>query len=443
MVLSDDHSVPHLGCYGDEVIKTPHLDRFASEGLRFDRAYTSAPQCSPSRAAIFTGHSPQRVCMTRLATPLPPEHKIFPELLREAGYFTGVCRRWHHMDGRNSPKPWLAQTYQRHDMRTMSDRMDYVAESGDRSRMLPQINEFLDQRGSGQPFFLQVNFNDPHRRWDRNAIDEPHRPEDIPLSPLLPDLPEVREDVARYYDEVSRLDSDFGQIIELLDERGLSEDTIVIFMGDNGHALPRGKWTLYHQGVHVPMIVSWPGHTRPGSSTDELVSGVDWAATCLDVAGVAIPESLEGRTFRNVLENRGHRGRDYVFASQGWHQRLDMGRSVTSKTHLLIYNCLPERGYQPLGDFEKTEMWKAVERAHLDGRLEERLSKAYFSESRPVFELYDLRSDPHQFENLAGLPEHHDVEQQLKAALDDWMESTYDFLPPPFAISREWGSHPL
>ena len=380
--------------------------------------------------------------MTRLATPLPPEHKIFPELLRGTGYFTGVCRRWHHMDGRAKPKPWLASTYERHDMETMNNRLDYVVESGDRAQMVPQINEFLDRREE-RPFFLQVNFNDPHRSWDRDAIDEPHRPEGIPLSPLLPDLPEVREDVARYYDEVSRLDGDFGRILELIDERGLAENTVVIFMGDNGHALPRGKWTLYHQGTHVPMIVRWPGHTRAGSSTDELISGGDWAATCLDLAGVEIPKLMEGRSFRNLLEDRGHRGREYVFASLGWHQRMDMARSATSKTHLLIYNCLPERGYQPLSDFDHRAMWKAVEQAHADGSLPERLSNAYFSDSRPVFELYDLVNDPYQFENLAGLPEHHDLEQQLKAALDDWMESTYDFLPPPFAISSEWGAPPL
>lgn len=441
LVLSDDHSVPHLGCYGDKV-RTPNLDRFATEGMRFDRAYTSAPQCSPSRASIFTGHLPQRVCMTRLATPLPPEHIIFPEILREHGYFTGVGGRWHHVDGRARPREWIGEIYERHELQTMKRRVDFVG-TGGQQQAAQEMTAFFDRKPAGKPFFLQVSFNDPHRRWDADAIPDPYDPGEVPVPAYLPDTQDVREDLARYYGELTRMDGYFGEVLGVLDDRGFREDTLVIFMGDNGHALPRGKGTLYQAGWHVPMLARWPGRVKAGTSTSELVSGVDFAATYLEAAGIEPPATMESRSFLNLLAGKPHEGRDYVFGARGWHGNLDLIRGVASATHSLIYNCLPQLPYRPIADFENKPIWTSLKEAHQQGRLAPEFSKAYFSPERAVFELFDLRRDPREFNNLTGHPEYVKVEFELKSALNEWMEATHDFLPPPFASSQDLNQNPL
>jgi len=171
LVLSDDHSMPHLGCYGNHDIKTPNLDRFAAEGMRFDRAYVACPQCVPSRAAFMTGRSPVGIQMTRFSAPLPAEVITFPELLRGKGYFTGICGRIFHLDGSPSSSP-SQRVLEKYGLKTFAKRVDFIRVSNQR-QALPEMREFLDQAPKDKPFFLWVNFNDPHRPLDRNAIPQP------------------------------------------------------------------------------------------------------------------------------------------------------------------------------------------------------------------------------------------------------------------------------
>ncbi len=268
VVLSDDHSAAHVGCYGNPDIKTPNLDRFAAEGMRFDRAYVACPQCVPSRAAIMSGRSPVDIQMTRFAAPLPAEVKVFPELIRASGYFAGVAGRQYHLDGANPNRvpPETERVYDTHGLRTFPDRLDYVKTSKSRADTLAQLREFLDLAPKGKPFVLQLCFSDPHRGLDRNAIDRPHDPKSLKLPAHYPDTTLVREDFARYYDEIARFDGDFGRVLGELQSRGLADDTIVLFMGDNGSSQLRGKGTLYEFGVRVPLIVRWPGTATPAAS---------------------------------------------------------------------------------------------------------------------------------------------------------------------------------
>ncbi len=436
MVLTDDHSAPHLGCYGDQTIRTPRLDQFAAEGMRFDRAYTTAPQCGPSRASIMTGKSPQRVHMTRLAAPLPPEHETFFEVLRKFNYWTGVGGRWHHADGRSRPRPWVQSVYEKHDLQTMKNRVDFLG-LGNQNDALAHLRAFLGQKPTAKPFAMQISFNDPHRRWDGNEFSASYKPEEIPVPRYLPDLPEVREDLTRYYGEVTRADGLFGRILDELDARGLSENTLVVFMGDNGHALPHGKGTLYQPGWLVPLLARWPGRIKPGSATAELVSGIDMPATFFAAAGVPRPDGLwESKNLLPLLEGRPFEGREHVFACRGWHDHLDLARAVCTRSHSLIYNCRPEEPVKPV-DYGGKPIWEAMAREHRAGRLDPRFSNAYFSPRRPIYELYDLERDPNEFNNLAGRAEYRDSQFQLTAALDEWMEANYDFLPPPFVLGQE------
>jgi arylsulfatase A-like enzyme len=436
LVLSDDHSVPHVGCYNNPDIKTPHLDRFAAEGMRFDRAYVACPQCVPSRASIMTGRSPVAIQMTRFSAPLAADVRTYPEALRAQGYYTGVGGRTYHLDGAERAAISRA-VFDKYNLRTFKNRLDYV-KSGPRPQILPQLNEFLDQVPKGRPFFMQLCSNDPHRPLDRNAIPQPHDPSKLKLPAHYPDTRLVREDFARYYDEIARFDSDFGRILKVLDERGLAQNTLVAFMGDNGASQLRGKGTLYEFGVNVPLLIRWPGRIKPGGSTKELVSGEDLAPTFLEAAGVAPPKEMTGRSFLKLLRGESYTGRKYVFAERGAHgsslpgssSAFDLGRVVIGPRYKLIYNAIPSIPYDPV-DFRGDAFWKELAEMNAAGKLSADHSRVYFSPTRPLFELYDLERDPREFENLAGRKEAAAIEKELKEALQEWMILERDFLPLP------------
>jgi len=437
LVLTDDHSAPHVGCYGNREIRTPNLDRFAAEGIRFDRAYTAAPQCVPSRASFMTGRSAVAIGMTRFSAPLPREVKTYPELLRAAGYFTGVAGRTYHLDGSRLP-PQSRAVFEEHRLRTFPDRLDFVKTGGTPAQMLAQYREFLSAVPKGKPFFLQLCSSDPHRPLDRNAIPQPHDPAKLTLPPHYPDTPLVREDFARYYDEISRFDKNFGEVLAELDQRGLAKDTLVVFIGDNGASQFRGKGTLYELGLHVPLIARWAGRVKPGSSSPELISGEDLAPTFLQCAGVPVPGEMTGRSFLKLLRGEPAEGRKYVFAERGAHgsglptnsAAFDLGRCVISPTHKLIYNALWQLPYWPV-DFAGDPLWKDLQQRHQAGTLEAKLDRLYFSPTRPMFELYDLKNDPDELNNLAGKPEAAAVERELKAKLQEWMLLERDYVPLP------------
>ncbi len=437
LVLSDDHSAAHVGCYGNKDVKTPNLDRFAAQGVRFERAHVACPQCVPSRAAIMSGRSPVAIQMTRFSAPLPAEVKVFPELLRARGYFAGVAGRTYHLDGSRLP-PETQKVFDEHGLRTFAKRLDYARTSGRRDEMLSQYREFLDAVPKGKPFVLQLCFSDPHRPLDRNAIPEPHDPKKLTLPAHYPDTQLVREDFARYYDEISRFDGDFGAVLGELEKRGLAENTLVAVMGDNGSSQLRGKGTLYDFGVRVPLIVRWPGKARAGTVSGELISGEDLAPTFLEAAGVEVPKEMTGRSFLKPLRGEPFDGRKYVFSERGAHgsglpansAAFDLGRCVVTKTRKLIYNALWQVPYTPV-DFAGDPFWKELQQLNKDGKLAPEFSRLYFSPTRPMFELYDLSADPAEMKNLAGKAEAAAVEKELKAALQEWMILQRDFLPLP------------
>lgn len=441
LALSDDHTAYVMGAYGDPVVRTPNLDRFAREGLRCDRAFQAAPQCVPSRAALMTGRSPAAARIARFNSPLPPDVITLPELLRAGGYFTGVCRRNFHLDGPAKPGPIMRKVFDQHGMVTWDKRVDYLDRGSPRNQTRARLSEFLAKVPSGKPFFLWISFNDPHHVWDRDAIPQPYDPKQIPVPRFLPDLPGVREDLARYYNEVSRLDEEFQWVLDALEQRGVARNTIVVFMGDNGMAFPHGKGSLYDPGLNVPLLIRWPGRVQPGAATRELISGEDIAPTLLEAAGLKPLKEMTGRSFLNLLLGRPFEGRKYIFGQRGQHGQstfnlntrsngFDLARCVRSSTHKLIYNCTPYQIYSPV-DSANDPGWKEIVAAHQAGRLAPEFDRAYFTHPRPVFELFDLEQDPAELNNLAGRPEVAAIERELKEALYEKMVLDYDFLPLP------------
>ncbi len=442
LILSDDHSYPYLGCYGYEPVKTPNLDRFAAQGMRFDRAFQAAPQCVPARTGLLTGRSPVSARMGRFNSPLPPEVVTLPELLRDkAGYFTGVCRRNFHLDGNGRPGPINGEIFARNETLTWQRRIDFIDRSGDRNKTGAIVEQFLDKKPAGKPFFLWVNFNDPHHPWDRAPEGQATDPAKVKLPKHLPDLPGVRDDLARYLDEVNRMDSEFQSVISTLERRGFGGNTLVVFMGDNGMAFPHGKGSLYDPGLHVPLLVRWPGRVKAGEVAKNLISGEDITPTLLDAAGLTTVRPMTGRSFLRQLTGQSYDARKYIFGARLYHgstpfapgtraDTFDLSRCVRNDRHKLIYNCTPHMEYWPV-DSGGDPGWKQMVSAHGEGKLPPEIERAYFQRPRPVFELYDLEADPSEFNNLAGQPELAALEKELKIALQEKMIIDYDFLPLP------------
>jgi N-sulfoglucosamine sulfohydrolase len=444
-ILSDDQSVPHAGCYGEKGIKTPNLDRFASQGMCFDKHFCGAPQCVPSRATFMTGRSPVAVRISRFSSPLPADVPALPDLLRASGYFSGICRREYHLDGPGGrPGTVTGDVFQRHpELRTFAQRVDFLDHNSPRAQTVPVVNQFLDKVPAGKPFFLWISFNDPHHPWDQNAIPQPHDPQRITVPPYLPDLPEVRNDLARYYDEIARMDEEFQSVMDILTRRGLDTNTVVVFMGDNGYAFPHGKGSLYEPGLNTPLLVRWPGKVKPGGRSSELISGEDIAPTLLEAAGAPVPKAMSGRSFLKLLRGEPFEGRQYIFAERGPHGQatfnentkangFDQSRCVRSKQFKLIYNCTPHQIYAPV-DSSGDSYWQRMLALHAEGKLAPEFERAYFTSPRPIVELYDLDKDPAELTNLAGQPQYRKVERELKTALQEKMILDYDYLPLPLA----------
>ncbi|MDR1492332.1 MAG: sulfatase [Planctomycetaceae bacterium] len=441
VVLSDDHSAPFVGAYGDPNAVTPNLDKFASEGMIFRRAYVSCPQCVPSRAGIFASRSPVGIGMSRFSAAFPANVKTFPEYLRENGYFTGLAGRTYHQEGYNGKGDPVRNEKGELEYHRFADRFDY-AKSGN---SLTQLAEFLDNVPQEKPFYLQLCFSDPHRPYDNQNIPNPRDPEKLVLPSWFPDTPELRKDLAGYYNEINRFDRDFGNVLAELEKRSLKENTLIIFLGDNGGATLRGKGTLYEFGIHVPFIARWSGKITPGTNSNELISAEDIGPTLLNVAGITQPKEWTGQSFLPILRNeKDVPVRKYIFSERGPHgsglpnhsAAFDLGRTIVGQRYKLIYNAIWQIPYYPV-DFAGQPFWAEVQEAAKNGNVPEPLVPYFTGNNRNLFELYDLQNDPHELNNLAGNPAHHEVETQLKQDLTEWMILERDFIPLPFPPQKK------
>ncbi len=446
-LLSDDHSYPYLGCYGNTDARTPNLDRLAAQGMRFDRMFVGCPQCVPSRASLMTGRSPVAVRMVRFTSPLPAEVPALPDLLRDkGGYFTGVAGRSYHLDGPATSgergAPVIGGALDRHKLRRFTDRVDYVEQGGGMRDFGGKLAAFLDAAPKNQPWFFWLGFSDPHHVWNTQGPQGVPDPTRLTLPPHLPDLPGVRNDLARYIAEVEHLDGDVQSVLDTLERRGFAENTIVVFMGDNGMAMPHGKGSLYDPGINVPLLVRWPGVVRAGGVTKELISGEDFAPTLLEAAGLVPPKEMSGVSYLKLLRGERFEGRQHIFAERGPHggdggmkpdilaSTFDLARCVRSARFKLIYNCTPHQAVAPV-DSQRDPGWQEMKAAFEGGKLAPEFVRTYFTLPRPTYELYDLDADPGELVNLAGNKEYAQIERELKEALTEKMVLDWDFLPTP------------
>ena len=441
-ILSDDHSYPFIHCYGREEMKTPNLDRFAAAGIMFRRMFTSAPQCVPSRATIMTGRSPVAARITRFSSPLPRDEVTFPEILKkEAGYFVGCCGRTYHLDGSGKAPDATTKVFDEYHMLTFKERFDYVDASG-QDAVPAKVNEFFDQRPKDKPYFLWVGFSDPHHPW--NTGKNPPDPKKLKVPGFLPDLPGVREDLSAYEGEIEHCDGDFQRVLDIVKQRAGLENTLIIFMGDNGMAFPSGKGSLHDPGLNVPLLAWWPGVIKPGGDSSALISGEDIAPTCLDAAGLSVPERISGVSFLPLLKGESFpKERKYIFGERGPHgsatfdehtsaNAVDFSRCVRSSRYKLIYNITPNLRYAPV-DSGGGPGWRDITKVHEQQQLATEFETLWFTSPRPVYELYDLKEDPNELHNLYGQKGLEEPTLELKTALQKKMILDFDYLPLPIA----------
>lgn len=436
IILSDDHSAAHVGCYGNPDVHTPELDRLSKQGLRFNRAYVTAPQCVPSRASIMTGCMPIEIGMLRFSDHLQADVKILPDYLKKAGYYTGFCGRTYHLDGGLANMPQFRELVGT-DLPNVAKRVDYCKSTGDAGETLEQLSEFLDGKPADKPFFLQLCWSDPHRSWDDQPKPDPVDPAQLKLPVTYPDTPEVRQDLASCYDEINRMDANVGKVIETLKSRGLLDNTLIIFQGDNGASQFRGKGTLNELGIHVPLIIRLPHDAQAGTVVEGLVSAQDIVPTVLDFLHLEIPKEVTGKSFAAALRGEPFAGRDYAFAERIAHASalpnnsavFDLGRVIVGKRYKLIYNGTWQLPYHPV-DFAHMPFFTSLRKMNDAGQLDPLHARLYLG-PRSMFELYDLKNDPLELTNLAGKKEVRPIERELRKQLSAHMIRTHDYLPPP------------
>jgi len=408
---------PELGCYGDDYAISPNIDKIAAEGVRYEWAFTHAPVCAPARCGIITGVYPitNGGNNMRCRTVLPPGVRCFPEYLREAGYYCSNHTKTDYQFG--AP----AGTWDRN----------------------PRKDHWWRSRKEGQPFFVVVNLTSTHESRIRGGQknlppDEKHDPAKAKLPAYHPDTPVVRQAWANYYDNITATDKRVGDILKQLDEDGLAEETIVFFWGDHGSGMTRGKRWIYDSGTRVPILVRVPDRWRqyakapqPGTALQEFAQFLDFAPSVLSLAGVKIPDYMQGRALLGPQQGKAP---EYVFAFRDrMDERYDMIRMTRDHDFMYIRNFRWWRPHSQLVGYMRNvpslaEMW----RLHRAGKLNAAQS-IFFAPHKPKEELYDVRKDPGQVHNLADDPAHAERLATMRKVQQQWQEDTGDlgFLPEP------------
>jgi N-sulfoglucosamine sulfohydrolase len=403
--IADDAAWNDCGPYGNAIIKTPNINKLADEGVVFDNAFLTTSSCSPSRCSILTGRYPHSTGAPELHMPLPAEQILFAGELQKAGYYTAVAGKYHIGDPRSE-----------------FDSIYGGSVSGCENWV-----RAIQNRPKEKPFFLWLAAKDPHRNYKPNAIPEPHNPATVIVPPFLPDADSTRKDLALYYDEISRLDSYLGQVMQVLKEQKVDENTLVIYMTDNGRPFPRSKTRMYDSGIKTPFIVRWPDKIKQGR-TNALVSSIDIAPTFCELAGANVSETFQGVSFASILDDYSAKTRDYIVGEHNWHDYQAHERAIRNHKYLYIRNAFPEFNASPPADAVRSLTYEEMIKMHEDGELNENQLDC-FVEPRVAEELYDVVNDPYQFINLAQNAEHENALNEMRNLLDNWVVEFEDKIP--------------
>ena len=444
LFTADDLNYDSVGAFGGRVPgATPNMDRLASEGVRFTNAHISISVCQPNRSVLMTGRYPHRNGSMGFE-PIREDVPTLQEKLREAGYLNGICGKPNHLTPQEkfcwdtvipSSELWMGRSPQRFYEQT--------------------LKFFNESKESDRPFFLMVNSEDPHRpfpgskqedsrkNWLKDLeayppADKYYNPDEVEVPGFLPDLPDIRKEVAQYFTAVRRCDETLGQVLRSLEESGLAENTLVMFLSDNGMAFPYSKTNCYLNSTKTPWIVRWPGKTKAGSvESEHMISSLDFMPTILDAATLPQTEGMDGRSFLPLLKGKRQQGKDKVFTSffQTSAKKDFPMRSVQTKNFGYIYNAWADGETVFKNESQSGLTFKAMTLAAETNP--EIAARVKFFQYRIPEELYDNQKDPNSLNNLIDKPEFKAEVEKMRRELLANLESTKDPLAETFRLFLE------
>lgn len=424
--IADDHSYTDCGAYGARDVRTPNIDRLAREGLLFRNAFAGSPTCMPSRAVMFTGLMPFRngAHANNLAGQSQCREDVLslPHYLTKLGYRVAQAGKTHfgpklvfpfeRIENSEVPEPGFENNRGLH--------MDLNTKA---------VDEWLGKLPQDEPFCLVVCDHSPHVIWSAKAT---YHPAAITVPPNHIDTPELRGARARYYTDVTKMDANLGNVLASLEKYNFATNTVFVYTADQGAQWPFAKWGLYDQGIHVPLIMRWPGKIPGDSDTDALISLVDLLPTFIQIAGGNGPFNLDGKSFLRVLEGKTSKHRDVIYATHsqdGLHMNLSPMRSLRTAGYKYILNLSPENEYTTHMDKAKDhdggrEYWDSwVEKAKHDPHAADILQRYH---RRPPEELYDVLLDPYEVHNLADDSNYAAIKRKLSEQLAVWRKEQND-----------------
>ncbi len=427
MLLVAEDAGRHQGCYGYPVAKTPHIDSLAAEGARYTNGFSTAPVCAPSRSALVTSHHAFSMGSHHMRSTLLAPPRLFTQELRDAGYYVN----WANKTDFNFTPP---------------------ADFADDTHVW--FDDLAEGRLPEQPWLLYHNFSVTHESsmwrddrlqadWQQNSLQArrettPVDPREVEVPAYVPDTPGVRANLAHYFETLAAQDREIGRALQALEQSGQADQTVVLYLSDHGRGLPREKRWCYDAGIHLPLIIRWPGHLKPGSVQEELVSWVDLAPTLLSIAGVPIPETYQGRAF--LGEQASPHPREHCLAGRDrMDEAFDRVRVLRDQRWLYIRNDFPELPYaQRISFMETIDAMEDLRAGRRAGTLTD-AQALFMAESKPPEELYDCATDPDNLHNLAENPEHADRLAKMRSTLASELERLGDLATEPESALIERG----
>jgi N-sulfoglucosamine sulfohydrolase len=454
LILTDDQGA-HLSSMGIKGISTPNVDNLAKNGVLFNKAFAVVASCSPSRSSIMTGMYPhanghwRNTITPKLAAPdsefthasktvdevgIHEYITTLPEILKSKGFYTGITQKFHM-----SP-PWKFPYSVRNPV------------NNDPEQYKTFVGNFIEQ-AAGKPFFLQANISPPHRNFDHHVKKFPEflpNADSIQVPAYLPDTPEMRKDLRKYYGSVQLADACAGAIIQELKNKGVYDNTLIIYTGDQGEPYHRAKASPYYAGLHVPFVVAGP-HVKSNDISDYLISLIDIMPTILDFLDIEIPKTVQGKSLKSVLEGQSQSitGRTYVFGEHNSHGPVVAehypSRMVFDGRYYYIRNLMPNKTYLLPADLMEEKGWgnhsyQATLKAKTSHPIQYQLLKTLES-GRPAEELYDMENDPGQLNNLINITDHSKKLNELRIAMDKWRLDSGDLVDNPSKIKTRLKSN--
>jgi len=438
LITADDLNYDSVGCYGCKIPQiTPHIDKLASRGMKFTSAHVNIAVCQPSRQSIMTGRYPHRNGAEGFE-PIDEDVPTLQENLRKVGYLNGILGKEIHL------KPKSKYCW---DFYITEGRLASGAGIGRSPKLYYEYSKtFFDMaKDRGKPFFLMANSHDPHRPFAGSAQEKREwghdlpkftrqfKGDQVPVPDFLPDLPDIRKELAEYYTSVYRCDQSVGAVIKALEESGLADNTMVMFISDNGISMPFAKSNCYLTSTKTPWIVTWPGKVKHGSADSEhFISGIDYMATVMDAAGIKAVDGMDGFSFLPLLAGKKQQGRKYVFTE---YHKTFAGRSypmrgVQNERFGYIFNLWAGKTAPMRMDSTSGLTFRAMQKAaSTNPKIAARVK---LFEYRVPEEFYDLKKDPGALNNLIDDPDYQNEIQEMRRVLENRMKTTNDPLLKPF-----------